>query len=291
MIAKPTLKDPLNTSPMLSPFQKDFDPSSYAKGKSHFQLVFCSIREKWRKQAVVDFYAFCRLADDLADENDFELSDRSKALESLKSWVQKREKINHIFWDRFLEGLERTDTPSKLLLQILNGVESDLNQTLQIKTWEDLNRYSQAVAGDVGEVVLHLIGAWTEKAPNYAAHLGRCVQYLNILRDLEEDFEEGRVYVPEESLRLEDKNSWAQFEKEIQRLRKELYHRAIEYRSAVQPYSWKCFPSEMMVNFYLIAAQKYWSKGYLKKLSRFQKIRLFVSSFYRSFWACKNSST
>lgn len=276
---------------MLFPFQKDFDPSQYAKGKSHFQLVFCSIREKWRKQAVVDFYAFCRLADDLADENDFELNDRLKALESLKSWVQKRQQIDHVFWDRFLESLKRTETPPELLLQILNGVESDLNQSLHIKTWEDLNLYSQAVAGDVGEVVLHLIGAWTEKSPDYAAQLGRCVQYLNILRDLEEDFKEGRVYVPEESLKLEDKASWTQFQKEIQRLRKELYYRALEYRKSAHPYSWKCFPSEMMVNFYLSAAQKYWSKGCLKKFSRFQKIKLFISSFYRSLWACKNSST
>jgi phytoene synthase len=291
MSAKPTLEAPSNTSPILSPFQNDFDPASHAKGKSHFQLVFCSIREKWRKQAVIDFYAFCRLADDLADEEKLNREDRLCALESIKGWLKLEKKIGHDFWDRLLDGLKKSKTPLRLLEQILTGIESDLKEAREIRTWQDLNDYCQAVAGDVGEVVLHLIGAWNLESPEYARRLGRCVQYLNILRDLEDDFKENRIYVPKEILAPHRELSWDVFQQEIPRLRQELYQKAMLYRESARPYSWKCFPSEMMVNFYVSAAQQYWIKGHSKKLHRLQKFKVFIRSLYRSFWACKKFST
>lgn len=159
---------------------------------------------------------------------------------------------------------------------ILNGVAHDLAQEenfVEFKTWDDLNAYVQGVACDVGQGVLQIVGASGPRAKDYSTYLGRCVQYLNIMRDLEEDVENDRYYLP---LCLLEEMKISRNEKlgasEFSQLRFELYHRAIEYRKKAVPYSWKCFPAEIMVGIYIRASKKYWRYGNNQRLKSYEAL-------------------
>lgn len=94
------------------------------------------------------------------------------------------------------------------------------------------------------------------------------------MRDLEEDFSNHRIYLPEEFLMSRELGSI------LPEARAELFKRALEFRSQAKPYSWKCLPAELMAAIYLEGAQKYWRWGNPKRLSRFQKAKVIVKTIF-----------
>ncbi len=151
---------------------------------------------------------------------------------------------------------------------------------LTFETWQELNDYVQGVAVCVGEVVLQILGVRDSNSSAYAQGMGRCVQYLNILRDIDEDFAEGKIFIPREYLQTLGISDFSKpFSSEAkQKAREELWRRAVNYRAHVQPSSIKCLPAEVMVGVYMEGAQKYWRHGDSQRLTSFEKLVAAIKS-------------
>ncbi len=273
-IAKPT---PPILNDSFDPFDLNFNPETYAQGKSHFQITFIFIWSQLRRQAMNDFYAFCRLADDISDCEGLSNSRRFILIQKIETWVKSDQMIGHLYWDRFKNACRLFSISNEALIGILNGVKSDIGKSeIRIKTWAELDEYCYLVACCVGEVVLSILGANGPRAKDYAYHLGRCVQYLNIMRDIEEDLALGRIYVPEEFLKAKSVSLLSLD------IRSELYRRALQFRNNARPYSLKCLPAELMVGVYIEGATKYWRFGNIRKLTSSEKIWAVIQSGWNS---------
>src|SRR5579884_64838 len=91
--------------------------------------------------------------------------------------------------------------PREELEALVDGVEMDLRVT-RYESWEQLRSYCQLVASTIGRMCVRIFGFRDPQALELATDLGVAMQLANILRDVREDFELGRVYLPQEELRL-----------------------------------------------------------------------------------------
>ncbi|MBN8554004.1 MAG: squalene/phytoene synthase family protein [Deltaproteobacteria bacterium] len=253
------------------PFSPAFSPENYSEGKSHFQITFYFVWEQKRRQALADLYAFCRIADDISDQKDLDKETRQNLIESIRHWVKTGEPKSHPFWSRFLKARKEFQIPDRALMGILDGVSQDIDrERVEFQTWVELDLYIYGVACCVGECVLAILGANSPEAKNYADAMGKCLQYLNIMRDIEEDETNGRIYIPREFLKTLTKDRFPPIHC-LPDIRRELFSRAMTFRQNAQPYSKKCLPAELMAALYIRASQKYWRHGNPKRLSGFQK--------------------
>jgi 15-cis-phytoene synthase len=149
------------------------------------------------RKAARALYAFCRISDDLADE---ESGDRLARLEAWK----RRSLAKHPHPDD-LVSLAWADTrarygiPMEYAEQLLEGVAQDLTKT-RYANFDELAHYCYAVASTVGLMTIHIIGFSGPEAIPYAVKLGVALQLTNILRDVGEDWQNGRVYLPQDEL-------------------------------------------------------------------------------------------
>ncbi len=158
-----------------------------------------------KRAAVCAVYAFMRHADDLADD---EQLPREERLTQSQRWLED--------WHRAAAG-EPTDNPvfialrdtqqrfgisTELLDQLVQGTMLDLTgptsgtEIATYPTFEDLCRYCYFVASVVGLVCIRIFGYTDPRAEALAEQTGIAFQLTNILRDVREDAERGRVYLP-----------------------------------------------------------------------------------------------
>lgn len=150
-----------------------------------------------KRAAARALYAFCRVSDNVVDESGENATAyfnqwRARALALhppaddlvLLAWADARARF-HIPW-RYSE-------------QLLDGVGRDLVQS-RYQTFEELAAYAYGVASTVGLMSMHITGFRGPEAIPYAVKLGVALQLTNILRDVGEDHERGRVYLPQAEL-------------------------------------------------------------------------------------------
>ncbi len=151
-----------------------------------------------QRQAARALYAFCRVSDDLVDE----AWDNQHQL--IMQWRQES-LANHPPVANFV-ALAWADTranfnvPRSYAEQLLDGLTSDLVYT-RYETFGELAQYCYGAASTVGLMAMHIVGYEGNKAIPYAIKLGVALQLTNILRDVQEDWEQGRLYLPLEELR------------------------------------------------------------------------------------------
>jgi phytoene synthase len=156
-------------------------------------------REK--RLAMCALYAFFRRTDDLGDDGGS--VDVRRAL--LQTWRESLARaMTGTFDDPLLPALadvvRRYSIPLEYLTTSIDGVESDLTRT-QIATSEEVDHYCYQVASVVGLACMHVWGFRNDPRSLAAAHAcGTAFQMTNILRDVKEDAERGRVYLPLEVL-------------------------------------------------------------------------------------------
>jgi phytoene synthase len=183
-----------------------------------------------KRSAVRALYAFCRTVDDTVDEveskkdRDFELDYWRKIVESASA---PADDLVALAW---ADTLSRYHIPSHYALQLIDGVARDLTQS-RYQTFDDLATYCYGVASTVGLMSMYIVGFTSADAVPYAIKLGVALQMTNILRDVGEDYRNGRLYLPREELiaygiREEDiaagriTENWRQFMKfQIERAR------------------------------------------------------------------------
>jgi phytoene synthase len=151
-------------------------------------------------------YAFCRYVDDQIDLAPDEAA-RSRAFAELGNILhaafqpeEPKELINALPWlESFRETIRRRSIPQNYFQDLLTGVEMDRGR-VRIADWDELERYCYHVASVVGLIMVHVL---TEPAPELlkpARDLGTAMQLTNILRDIAEDWERDRLYLPRTEL-------------------------------------------------------------------------------------------
>ncbi len=165
------------------------------RAKSNLAFALRILPRERRDDAVV-FYAFCRTLDDLADAPGIPADERAA---SLSAWQHG---LEHGFENptELQHGIvalrERLSIPNEPLVAIIEGCRMDL-EPRRFQTWDDLSDYIWKVACAVGLVSIRIFGCTDPDAEPYAVALGRALQLTNILRDIREDYENGRrIYLP-----------------------------------------------------------------------------------------------
>jgi len=154
-----------------------------------------------QRQALHAIYAFCRFADDIADDPEVRM-DRSALLERWRAELEAayRGKSRHPVGIALGDAAARFRLPERYFSELLLGVESDLRGE-SIERFEDLERYCYRVASTVGLLIVHVLGVANPQTLAYAEAMGIAVQITNVLRDVGEDAASGRIYLPREDLR------------------------------------------------------------------------------------------
>jgi phytoene synthase len=153
-----------------------------------------------KRRAIHAVYAFCRLADDIADEPSVR-GDRGQLLERWRDELRcaYRGKAVSPVGVALGDAIVRFQLPEELFLELLRGIESDLTGE-PVETFEDLRRYCYRVASTVGLLIVRILGFRDPRSLDYAESMGIAVQLTNVLRDVGGDVASGRVYLPREDL-------------------------------------------------------------------------------------------
>ncbi|HEY2842711.1 MAG TPA: phytoene/squalene synthase family protein [Bryobacteraceae bacterium] len=153
-----------------------------------------------QRQAMCAIYAFMRYCDDLSDAED--VSDRPGAIarwrDDLDAALAGRAP-EHALWPAFSDSVARYRIPHEYFHAMIRGVSSDL-EPRRVQTFQELYDYCYHVASVVGLTIVHIFGFEDPRALQLAERCGVAFQLTNILRDVREDAELGRVYLPAEDL-------------------------------------------------------------------------------------------
>jgi phytoene synthase len=160
-----------------------------------------------RKNAICAVYAFMRKADDLADDESISHADRRRQLDAwLAAWHEASQggtTADPVFI-AVRDATSRFAIPLGLLDELVAGTTMDLKTATDVPdtyaTFADLYRYCYLVASVVGLVCIRIFGYKDKAAEKLAEETGVAFQLTNILRDVAEDAQRNRVYLPLEDL-------------------------------------------------------------------------------------------
>jgi phytoene synthase len=153
-----------------------------------------------QREAMFEIYAFCRAVDDIADSDD----PRPVRHAQLARW---RLDIDQLFSQqpspllrRLAEATRSYDLLQDDFLAVLDGMDMDVEADIRAPAFATLDLYCDRVASAVGRLSVRIFGMELMPGRQLAHHLGRALQFTNILRDLDEDAAVGRLYLPREAL-------------------------------------------------------------------------------------------
>jgi phytoene synthase len=154
-----------------------------------------------KREAIYAVYAFCRYCDDIADEG----QDVATQHTLLQQWRAELDRCyagtpTHPITQALQQVITTYKIPKQYFEELIRGVEMDL--TIQrYPTFSDLEQYCYRVASVVGLMCIEIFGYAHAGIQGYARNLGIALQLTNIMRDVKEDAERGRIYIPQEDLR------------------------------------------------------------------------------------------
>ena len=183
-------------------------PEEYCQNKaassgSSFYYSFLFLPPN-RRRAIMAFYAFCREVDDVVDE----CSDPQLAATKLAWWREELDRLyagqpQHPVTHALKTVLMEFNLPQEQLLEIIDGMEMDLQQT-RYPDFKALSLYCYRVASVVGLLAAEIFGYTDRQTQKYAHDLGMAFQLTNIIRDVGEDARRGRIYLPIDELKRFD---------------------------------------------------------------------------------------
>jgi presqualene diphosphate synthase len=166
---------------------------------SSFYLAMKLLPEAQR-DAMYEIYAFCRAVDDIADE----AGPKPARRDQLQRWREDIDAIYRGVAPAHLAGLARATQQFELRREdfhaVIDGMAMDLEQDIRAPVMATLDLYCDRVASAVGRLSVRVFGMEWGAGERLAHHLGRALQLTNILRDLDEDAQIGRLYLPAELL-------------------------------------------------------------------------------------------
>lgn len=182
-----------------SGLQTDIAAKVQASGTSFYAAM--RLLPQARRDAMFAIYAFCREVDDIADEP-AEVADKLRRLQGWRHEIARLYDGNpqHPIARALLPAVQEFGLRRADFLDVIDGMEMDALEDIVAPDLAKLDRYCDRVASAVGRLSVRAFGAAEPQADQVAHHLGRALQLTNILRDLAEDAERGRLYLPREEL-------------------------------------------------------------------------------------------
>ena len=153
----------------------------------------------------MNIYAFCREVDDAVDGVDQPDGIAQDPFSALDEW---RHELNACYGGRptrsvtrrLAKTLEQFPMPKAYFEELISGCEMDLVKS-RYQTFDDLYLYCYRVASVIGLMCIEVFTYNNADTREFAVNLGIALQLTNILRDLKEDGERGRIYLPQEEMR------------------------------------------------------------------------------------------
>lgn len=183
---------------MSAPASNDASVATRASGSSFYLAMRILPREQ--REAMFEIYSFCRAVDDIADSD----APRPLRLEQLARWRRDIDALYQGNTPPGREGLARAISQFGLhrddFLAVIDGMEMDAVEDIRAPTFATFDLYCDRVASAVGRLSVCVFGVEKDDGIKLAHHLGRALQMINILRDLDEDAGMGRLYLPREAL-------------------------------------------------------------------------------------------
>jgi phytoene synthase len=166
--------------------------------KNFYYAFLCLPKAK--REAIYALYAFCRYCDDIADGDNAPQSRQTL----LYMWRQELDNCyagtaTHPITRALQHVIAHYPIPKHYFEELMRGVEMDFT-TQRYATFADLELYAYRVASIVGLLCIEVFGYTHPGVRGYARHLGMALQLTNIMRDVKEDAEHGRIYLPQEDL-------------------------------------------------------------------------------------------
>ena len=173
-----------------------------------------------QRRDVFTVYALCRLADDIVDEPDT-VAPADTAVPVHGTPAERLAAFRRTFGDALARGdaeqpvmaaivdsITRRGTDPECFDRFFAAMEADLTQATWA-TWADLrDGYMEGSAAVIGEMMLPVLEPLTPEAKGPARALGNAFQLTNFLRDVAEDLDRGRVYLPQEDLARHGADPW-----------------------------------------------------------------------------------
>jgi phytoene synthase len=174
------------------------DAEQHAGGSSFYLAM--RILPRAKREAMFEVYKFCRKVDDVADSHgprDARLAELNRYRDDVALLYAGKpsERMGGFLGPVRDFGLRRED-----FLAIIDGMEMDVVSDIRAPDLATLDLYCDRVASAVGRLSVRIFGVPNDSGIELSHHLGRALQLTNILRDVDEDADIGRLYLPREYL-------------------------------------------------------------------------------------------
>ena len=173
-----------------------------------------------KRRAVYAAYAFCRVADDIVDEESVILSEAKDLparhgedpspssrlrMTRLDSWQRELDAAyagepEHPITIALADALRRFDIPKSAFVALIDGCRLDMVKS-RYETFEELLHYCDLVASSISDISLSIFGYRSDAALGYGRNLSTALQLTNVTRDVGDDLSRDRIYIPREELR------------------------------------------------------------------------------------------
>ena len=152
-----------------------------------------------KRRAVHAAYAYCRFADDIADEPG------ANILERLDAWQNELDACyagtpSHPVTMALADSLRHFSIPKSAFVALIDGCRQDMIKK-RYETFEELLQYCDLVATSISDISLAIFGYRSPNALVYGRNLSTALQLTNVTRDVGDDLGRDRVYIPQEELR------------------------------------------------------------------------------------------
>ena len=248
-----------------------------------------------KRNAIYSVYAFCREVDDIADGNAKEFQKRNK----LSNWRIEIESIyqakpNTLLGQSLMPAVNSYKLVKQDFMDLLDGMEMDIGNSLQIPDLPELWIYCDRVACSVGRLSNSIFELDRETGNKLAKSLGTALQLTNILRDVHEDYTRGHIYLPN-SLLIEhginpnkinidiDHSAVSETCKVIAENARDSFNQSVRILASCEPR--KVRPARIMMTLYQRLFKKLCDRGWMDlkskvNLSSREKLYLIVKSAY-----------
>ncbi len=227
---------------------------------------------KHKQEGLRTIYAFCRRTDDIVDDEGRDAD--TKRLE-LKNWENKLRSAltgegGDDFFRDFKKQIDRFNIPVQPFFELIKGMETDIEKK-EYESFEELYKYCYYAASTVGMMSISIFGYRHDSAKKYAENLGVALQLTNIIRDVDRDFDSGRLYIPlEDMMRFgysKDDLSNKVYNDNFKNMMEYQYERAKKYYKHADEYLHKddrrnMVPATIMQRIYLAMLEKIRDEGF-----------------------------